>query len=343
MMGHDQQKLAQAVAGEVVGLGRMDHVATGDLLSDKGPPQRSPLWPDPPPHVFALAIHAEQRNDEVKLTAAVQKLAEEDPSLKLELNQDTGELVLWGQGEIHLQIALERLRNRYNVAVRSRAPQVGYKETIRKPVSQHARFKRQTGGHGQFADIHVEIKPQPRGSGFVFDEKVVGGAVPRQFIPAVESGVRDYLGHGPLGFPVVDVAVTLTGGQFHAVDSNEQAFKTVARMAMTEALPKCEPVLLEPILTVIIAAPSEFTPKVQRLVSGRRGQILGFDVRPGWDGWDEVRATLPQAEIHDLIIELRSMTLGVGSYTWQFDHLSELSGRLADRAVEIRQSLTAAQ
>jgi elongation factor G len=222
-------------------------------------------------------------------------------------------------------------------------PAVAYRETIRKPTAQHARFKRQTGGHGQFADVQVEIKPLPRGSGFAYDEKVVGGVVPRQFIPAVETGVKEYLVQGPLGFPVVDVAVTLISGQFHAVDSSEQAFKTAGRMAMSEGMPKCDPVLLEPILQVTIAAPTEFTPKVQRLITGRRGQILGFDGRPGWEGWDEVKALMPEAEVHDLIVELRSLTLGLGFFTTSFDHLAELTGRLADRAIEIRQSAVAAQ
>lgn len=342
MMGHEQRKLPQAGAGDVVALGRLDRIATGDVLTDKGPPSRSPLWPAVLPPVFALAIHAENRNDEVKLTGAIQKLTEEDPALRLEQSTDTGELVLWGQGDIHLQIALDRLRTKYNVPVKGQPPQVPYKESIRKGTAHHARFKRQSGGHGQFADIHVEIKPLPRGAGFTFTESVVGGTVPRQFIPAVETGVRDYLPQGPLGFPVVDLTVNLSSGQFHSVDSSEMAFRTVARMAMTEALPKCEPVLLEPILQVTISVPSDCTAKVQRLISGRRGQILGFDAKPGWSGWDEVKVYLPQAEMHDLIVELRSLTLGVGTYTWIFDRLQELTGRLADKAVEQRQAALAA-
>lgn len=343
MMGHSQEKLSQAAAGEVVALGRLDKAATGDLLTDKGNAGRSALWPELPPPVFGLALHAQNRNDEVKLTAAIQKLVEEDPSLKLDQSTDTGELVLWGQGDIHLQIAMDRLRNKFNVSVKGVPPQVPYRESIRKGTAHHARFKRQTGGHGQFADIHVEVKPLPRGTGFQFEDGVVGGVVPRQFIPAVETGVRDYAVRGPLGFPVVDFAVKLTGGQFHAVDSSEMAFKTVARQAMTEALPACEPVLLEPILTVSIAVPSDFTSKVQRLVSGRRGQILGYDARPGWQGWDEVKAYLPQAEMHDLIVELRSLSLGVGTFTWSFERLQELTGKAADKAVEIRRETLAAQ
>ncbi|CAK0767545.1 Elongation factor G (modular protein) [uncultured Gammaproteobacteria bacterium] len=165
---------------------------------------------------------------------------------------------------------------------------------------------------------------------------MVGGTVPKQFIPAVEAGVREYMPRGPLGFPVVDFTVNLSSGQYHAVDSSEMAFKTAARQAMAEALPKCESVLLEPILSVTIAVPNEFTARAQRIVNGRRGQLLGYDARPGWRDWDEVKCTLPQSEVHDLIVELRSLTQGVGTYAWAFNHLAELTGRQADKAVEQR-------
>ncbi|WP_431854423.1 elongation factor G [Azospirillum sp.] len=342
MMGHDQQKLTQAAAGEVVALGRLEKVKAGDILTDKGNDGAPANWPEVPSPVYGLAVNAENRNDEVKLTGAIQKLIEEDPSLRFEQSHDTGEMVIWGHGDIHLQITMDRLRSKYNVPVKGKPPQVPYKETIRKGVPEHhARFKRQTGGHGQFADIVIQVSPQPRGSGFSFKDAIVGGVVPRNFIPAVEAGIREYTVQGPLGFPVVDFAVSLTGGQYHAVDSSEMAFKTVARQAMQEALPSCEPVLLEPILQVCIAVPSEFTPKVQRLVSGRRGQILGFDARPGWQGWDEVKAYMPQAEIHDLIVELRSLSLGVGTFTWTFERLQELTGKMADKAVEQRKAALA--
>jgi elongation factor G len=338
MQGYEQKKLTSAEAGDVVALGRLNIAATGDALTDKSNAGKPDGWPPVPPAVFGLALSAENRNDEVKLSAAIQKLMEEDPSLKFETGGETGGMILWGQGDVHLQIAIGRLRSKYNVAVGGKAPPVPYKETIRKSTDVHARFKRQSGGHGQFADIHVIVKAMPRGSGFVFKDAVVGGAVPRNFIPAVEAGIREWLGEGPLGFPVVDFEVTLDGGQYHAVDSSEMAFKTAARQAMQEAFPKCEPVLLEPILSVSIAIPAEFTARAQRLVTGRRGQVLGYDQRPGWPGWDEVKATMPQAEIHDLIVELRSLTLGVGTFTYAFDRLQELTGKLADKAVEARQA-----
>lgn len=336
MKGHELTKLAAAGPGDVVALGRMDEVATGMLLSASGRAKAATPWPPKPAPLFSLAIDAENRADEVKLTAALHKLVEEDEALTVEHNPDTHEMVLWGQGEIHLQIAIDRLRLKYNLPVKSHRPQVNYKETIRKGTKHHSRFKRQSGGHGQFADIHVGIAPLPRGKGFEFHDEIVGGAVPRQYIPSVEEGVRDYLGRGPLGFPVVDLAVTLTDGQFHSVDSSDMAFKTAARMAMTEAMPNCEPVLLEPIFAVTVTVPTDFTSRVHGLISGRRGQILGFDAKEGWPGWDEVSAQLPQSELHDLIIELRSLTLGVGTFAWKFDHLQELIGRIADKVVEQR-------
>jgi len=340
--GPSYTKIPSAGEGELVALGKLDGVATGDILTPSGS-VRNELWPAPLPPVYSVAITARNRNDEVKLSAALARMTEEDPSLVFGHDADTGEMVLRGQGDVHLQIAVDRLARRGNVAVDVRPPQVPYKETIRRKTSQHARFKRQTGGHGQFADVHLDIKPLPRGAGFQFDDVVVGGAVPKNYIPAVEAGVRDYLGQGPLGFPVVDVAVTLTNGQYHSVDSSEQAFRTAGRMAMAEALPNCEPVLLEPICEVSLLVPSDCTAKAQRMLSQRRGQILGYDTRPGWTGWDEVRAYLPQAEMRDMIVELRSITLGVGTYTMRFDHLAELTGKMADKVIEARQTAIAAQ
>ncbi len=333
MAGGQTEKISGAAFGDVVGLGRMETVRTGHILKDGADAPDGSAWPAPLTPVYGLAITAENRSDEVKLTGGLQRLNEEDPSLTYEQNEDTHELVLLGQGDVHLQIALDKLRSKYNVAATSIRPSVPYKETIRKPHTQHGRFKRQTGGHGMFGDVVVDIAPRPRGEGFEFNDKIVGGAVPRQYIPAVETGVKEFASEGPLGFPVVDFAVTLTDGQFHAVDSNEMSFKLAARVAMTEGMPKCAPVLLEPIAKVTIDVPSEYTNKVHGLISVRRGQILGFEPKEGWNGWDSLQAHMPQSELHDLIIELRSLSQGVGTYTSEFDHLSELTGKLADDIV----------
>ena len=230
----------------------------------------------------------------------------------------------------------------FGVAVEVSQPRTAYKETIRKGTTQHSRFKRQTGGHGQFGDVQVEIKPLPRGGGFEFIDKVVGGSVPRQYISAVELGAKDYLQRGPLGFPVVDVSVTLFDGQHHAVDSSDMAFKTAGRLAMSEGLPNCAPVLLEPVYSVTINVPSDFTAKIHGLISGRRGQILGFEAKSGWQDWDEVKCQMPQEELRDLIIELRSLTFGVGNFERSFDHLQELTGKPADKVIQNRQEALAA-
>ncbi len=339
--GNGFDKIAKAAAGDVVGLGRMDALKTGDVLTASGKAPGGFNWPEPLAPLYALAVDAENRNDEVKLTAALAKLAEEDPSLSFLHDPDTHELLLQGQGDIHLQIALERLRLRFNLPVKSRRPQVSYKETIRAQVKQHARFKRQSGGHGQFGDVHVEIWPQTRGQGFEFHDRVVGGAVPRTFIGSVEEGIREYLVKGPLGFPVVDVAAALFDGQYHSVDSSDMAFKTAARMAMQEAMPKCQPVLLEPIFAVEISAPASLISRVHSLVTGRRGHILQIASKEGWDAWEVVECLMPQSELQDLVIELRSLTYGVGHFTYRFDHLQELSGRLADKVIEQRQAVPA--
>ncbi|MDY6781427.1 MAG: elongation factor G [Cyanobacteriota bacterium] len=334
LMGQQLDPLQKASVGEIVAIGRLEGVQTGDTLTegdgDEGVqlPKAETLSP-----VYALAIVPDNRKDEVKLSSALGKLLDEDPALYWEQHDDTREIILWGQGEIHLQVALDRLRHKYNLPMTAHLPRIAYKETIRKSVASHGRYKHQSGGHGAFGDVHLEIKPRDRGLGFNFHETIVGGAVPKQYIPGVETGVREYLVQGPLGFPVVDVDVTLTNGSYHSVDSSEQAFKQAARIAMTEGMPKCKPILLEPILAVEVSAPSEFTSKVLQLVSGRRGQILGYEAISDWKGWDRITAHLPQAEMQNFIVELRSLTLGVGFFKWKYDHLREVPGKLAERAI----------
>ena len=335
MLGQEQKKISEAGPGDVVGLGRLEDCKTGETLSDVKDVTQLPKGTQLSP-VYALAIHAAKRDDEVKLSSALSKLTDEDPGLIVEQDADMGELLLRGQGDIHLRINMERMQSKYGLEVASARPSIPYREAIRKGTQQHGRHKKQSGGHGQFGDVHLEIKPLPRGTGFEFVDKIVGGAVPRQYIPAVEAGVVDYLKRGPLGFKVVDVQVTLYDGQYHSVDSSEIAFKTAGSIAMREGMPNCQPTLLEPILHVDVAVPSEFTPKVNAMVSSRRGQILGFEMREGWNGWDVTSAQIPQSEMHDFIIELRSQTQGVGTFTSRFDHLQNLSGRLADDVVQAR-------
>jgi elongation factor G len=337
MMGGEPRKIASAPAGSTVALGRLEGVATGETLATAKAPKQLLARRRTPP-VYGLAIAVPDRKDEVKLTGAVAKLIEEDPSLSLDHNVETHEMVLWGQGEIHLRVALERLLSKFGVTAKASPRHVAYRETIRKGTQVRGRHKKQSGGHGQFGDVVVEIEPRARGEGFSFTDTITGGVVPKQYIPAVEAGVREYLHQGPLGFPVIDVQVNLSDGSYHTVDSSEMAFKTAARLAMTEGMPQCQPVLLEPIAAVDIHVPSDATARVNQIVSGRRGQLLGFDARDGWPGWDTVKAYMPESEIGNLIVDLRSATAGVGTFTWSHDHLAELTGRLAEQVMTARKA-----
>jgi elongation factor G len=338
IMGQHFEKRGSASAGETVALGKLDGAKSGDTLS--GGKQAHPALIEVRPYapVLALAVQAKERKDDVKLGVAFTKLTEEDPSITVVHNSENHEVVIWGQGEMHLRVAAERLGDRYAVPVSTRPPTVGYRETIRKPVTVRGRHKKQSGGHGQFGDVMLEIKPLPRGSGFKFEDRITGGVVPRNYIPAVEEGVLDGLKQGPLGFPVVDVAVALVDGSYHTVDSSDMAFRTAGRIGIAEGLPKCQPVLLEPIHMVEIVCPTDATAKMNAILAGRRGQILGFDTREGWQGWDTVRAQMAEAEIGDLIIEVRSATAGVGSFTFKFDHMAELTGRTADQIIAARRA-----
>jgi elongation factor G len=338
LSGQSSEKRAPAGPGETVALGKVDHAKTGDMLTTGKEPHKATATVPPYPPVLAIAVSAKERKDDVKLGQALNKLLEEDPSLSVVHNPETHEVVVWGQGEMQLRVATERLANRFGVALTQRQPTVGYRETIRKAITQRGRHKKQSGGHGQFGDVVIEVKPLPRGSGFTFDEKITGGVVPRQYIPSVEEGVIDGLKTGPLGFAVVDLAVTLIDGSYHTVDSSDMAFRTAGRIGITEALPQCQPVLLEPIYTVEISCPNEATAKINAILSGRRGQILGFDTREGWNGWDAVRATMPEAEIGDLIVEVRSATAGAGTFTFKFDHMAELTGKQADQIIAARRA-----
>jgi elongation factor G len=338
VLGQSNEKRGPAALGETVAFAKLEKAKTGDTLSVGKQPHPPLAKVAPYPPVLAIAITAKERKDDVKLGQALTKLAEEDPSITIVHNSETHEVVLWGQGEMHLRVATERLSDRYGVAIERRTPSVGYRETIRKSITQRGRHKKQSGGHGQYGDVVLEIKPLPRGAGFTFQERITGGVVPRNYIPSVEEGVIDALKHGPLGFPVVDLSVALIDGSYHTVDSSDMAFRIAGRVGITEGLPQCQPVLLEPIHLVEIVCPNEATAKINALMSSRRGQILGFDTREGWDGWDMVRAKMPEAEIGDLIVEIRSATAGAGTFTFKFDHMAELTGRTADQIVAARRA-----
>jgi elongation factor G len=333
VQGAHTSRVPGANEGATVGFAKLENIATGDCFAVGKTRPNAIVSIAPPEPVYSFAIKVKDRKDDVRMTSAIAKIVEEDPALVFETKADMGEMRLLGQGEMHLRVAVERLASRFQVGVETGKPKVGYRETIKGSATARGRHKKQTGGHGQFGDVVLEVTPLPRGEGFVFHDKITGGVVPRQYIPSVETGVTDYVKKGPLGFPVVDVAVTLSDGSYHTVDSSDAAFQAAAKIAMAEALPKAKPVLLEPILAVEVTVPTEALSKATGLVTARRGQILGYDNRPGWQGWEVLNAMIPESEIGDLIVELRSATAGVGTFSTRFDHMAELTGRPAEQVL----------
>ncbi len=334
VQGAQTKKVSTAPEGDVAAIGKLDPVAAGDLLATGGAAQKAAIAPARRFPVFQLAIATKDRKDDVRLSGALQKLVDEDSGLSVLHDQITHEILLQGQGDPHLRAVIERLKSRFNVEVTTAPPSTPYKETIRKSAEKRGRHKKQTGGHGQFGDCVIQVAPLPRGGGFEFVDKIHGGAIPRQWIPAVEAGVKDAMLKGPIGFPVVDVSVTLIDGSFHAVDSSEHSFQMAGRIGMNEALADCSPVILEPIEKLAIYTPNSGTAKINSAVSSHNGQILGFAAREGWPGWDRVDAYLPHAERQSFIIDLRSMTQGLATFEAAFDHMVEVSGRRAEDAAK---------
>ena len=334
LQGGQTTKIARAEPGDIVGIAKIDTVQAGDRLGSAGrAPAPAPSIERPVTNC-ALAIVVKDHKDEVRLSTALNRLTEEDPALHWGADDATHETLLHGLNDEHLAVVLARLKRRYGVAVAVRQPGIAYKETIRRAAKQHGRHKKQSGGHGQFGDVIIEIRPLERGEGFRFEDKITGGAIPRQWIPAVEQGVRDAMASGPLGFPVVDVAVALVDGSFHSVDSSELAFRTAGRMAMADALAAAAPYLLEPIAHVTIHSPGSAVSRITSAATSRRGQMLGITPLDGWSRWDAIELLLPEAELHGLETELRSLSQGMAHYEARFDHLAEVSGKLASGIVQ---------
>ena len=336
LQGGQTGKIARAEPGDIIGIAKLDAVQAGDRLglAGRAPDPAQPV--DRPVTNHALAIAARDHKDEVRLSTALNRLVEEDPALHWGTDEATRETLLHGLNDEHLNVVLARLKRRYGVEVSARPPSTAYKESIRKAVTQHGRHKKQSGGHGQFGDVIIEVRPLPRGEGFRFEDRITGGAIPRQWIPAVEMGVKDAMTSGPLGFPVVDVAVALVDGSFHSVDSSELAFRTAGRIAMAEALAGAAPYLLEPIAHVTVRAPGSAVSRITSAATSRRGQMLGITPIDGWSRWDQIELLLPEAELHGLETELRSLSQGMAHYEAYFDHLAEVNGKLASGIVKER-------
>jgi elongation factor G len=334
VQGEKTAKVSEARDGDVVAVAKIDSIKAGQWLgTGKLPP---PIEISYPARNCAIAIEPADRKDDVKLSGALQRLSEEDGALVVEHDDANHEIRLRGVNDEHLNTVLARLKRRYGVEVKSHQPTVGYRESIRKSVTQKGRHKKQSGGHGQFGDVIIEVKPLPRGSGFVFEERIHGGSVPKQWIPAVEDGVREAMVKGPLGFEVVDCHVALIDGSYHSVDSSELAFRLAGRIAMQEALAAAQPHLLEPMHKLTVVCPSNATSRITSAIAGRRGQMLGMAPRDGWTGWDRIEALIPEAELSGLEAELRSQSQGLATYEAEFDHLAELNGPLADKVIQQR-------
>jgi elongation factor G len=336
VQGDKTAKLARAEEGALVAVAKVDGVKSGQWLSSGALPP--PIEIEQPPRNACLAIEPADRKDDVKLSGALARVVEEDPSLAIEQDEMSHELRLKGVNDEHLRTTLARIKRRYGVEVTHRAPSIGYRESIRRPVTQRGKHKKQSGGHGQFGDVVIEVAPLARGEGFRFGERISGGAVPRQYIPAVEQGVRDAMAKGPMGYPVVDVAVTLTDGSFHSVDSSELAFRTAGRIAMHDALAQAAPHLLEPVQRVTLTCPGSATSRATSATAGRRGQMLGMGPRDGWAGWDRIEALIPESELDGLEAELRSLSQGLASFEAKFDHLAEVQAGQAAKLARGREA-----
>ncbi len=334
VQGATLKKVAAVAVGDITAIGKVEGAGAGQILSTTGRPQAVRAAARPRRPLFAVALSARNHKDDVRLSGALGKLIEEDPGLSLTHDPEAHQVLLAGQGEGHVRLALERMKRRFGVEIDTASPRTPYRETIQKGTTTRARHKKQSGGHGQFADVTVEIRPLPRGSGFVFSQRVVGGSVPKQWIPAVEQGVRDGLEKGALGFPVTDLEVTLIEGQTHSVDSSEMAFRLAGRLAIEDGLAACGSILLEPIEKLTVYSPSPSASNVTSALTARRGQILGLAPREDWRGWERIEAFLPQSERRDLIAEIRGLTQGLGAFEADFDHMAELTGRLATEAAE---------
>jgi len=343
LMGKNQSAVQKAEPGSIVAIARLESAQTGDTLCSGGAKtiMAVPALPRP---AFILAIRPHDRSDEAKLSQLLGRLRDEEPTLVVERAQFTDELVVRGHGEMQLIVVAERMARKYGVKLDTQLPQVPYRETITGKTQQQGRYKHQTGGHGMFGDVHLEIEPLPRGEGFKFAERIVGGVVPKQFHPGVEKGVREALERGAVaGYPVVDLRVTLYDGSYHAVDSNEAAFKMAASVGMRDGMPKCNPVLLEPVQRVEISIPTHYTSAVLQQVSGRRGQILSYGAHDDRQGWDIVKALVPQAEMLRYLTELRTATQGLGSYTAVHDHFEVAPPKVVQTVSAARKELAAAK
>jgi elongation factor G len=322
-----REDVDEVFTGDIAAAVGLKYTTTGDTLADEAHPilLESITFPEP---VISVAIEPKTKADQDKLGIGLQRLTEEDPTFKVHTDDETGQTIIAGMGELHLEIIIDRLMREFRVDANQGKPQVAYKEAIKRPAHGVGRFIRQSGGKGQFGHAEVDVRPGERGSGFIFEDKITQGRIPREFIPAVEKGVREALQTGVVaGYPVLDITVTLVDGSYHAVDSSEMAFQVAGSMAVKDAMHKAQPYLLEPIMKVDVVMPEEYLGDVMGDLASRRGHILGME---GRGTSQNVRANVPLAEMFGYATELRSMTSGRATYSMEFSHYAEMPGNLAE-------------
>ena len=327
MHANKREEIKEVYAGDIAAAVGLRTATTGDTLCDENHPiiLESIEFPEP---VISIAIEPKSKADQEKLGLSLQKLATEDPSFRVRTDEETGQTIISGMGELHLEIIVDRLLREFNVGANVGKPQVAYKETVRKSVEQQGKFIRQTGGRGQYGDVWIKLEPQQPGTGFEFVDAIKGGSIPREYIPAVEKGVKEATENGALaGYPIVDVKVTLFDGSYHDVDSSEIAFKIAGSMAFKQAARKASPVLLEPIMSVEVVVPEDFMGDVIGDLNSRRGKVLGMDTRPAAQAID---ARVPLAQMFGYATDLRSMTQGRATYTMQFSHYEPVPANVAE-------------
>lgn len=317
--------------GAIVAVAKLKETSTGDTLCDEKAPFKLKK-PDVAPCIISYALAAEKQGEEDKVFASVQKLLDEDITLELTRNEETGDMLLSGMGQLHIETTVEKVKRRYKVGIVLKTPKIPYRETIKGKAEVQGKYKKQTGGRGQYGDCWIRLEPLPRGKGYEFVDAIVGGVIPKQYIPAVDAGIQEAARKGVVaGYPVVDFKVTLYDGSYHSVDSSEMAFKIAGSMAFKKAVEKCKPILLEPIMNVTVYIPDEYMGDVIGDISGRRGKVLGSDSK---NGITEVKAQVPMAEMLTYAQSLTSMTSGQGTYTMEFDHYEEVPSQIAEKIIE---------
>jgi elongation factor G len=331
MTGKNQKTLSEALPGDLVAIPKLKETATGDTLCDEKSPIRFPEV-KPLPAVISYAIEAKEKGDEEKVFAGINKLLEEDPTLRLDRDPATGEALLSGMGSVHIETTLERLRRKFSVEVNLKTPKVPYRETLKGRTRVQGRYKKQTGGRGQFGDTWLEIEPAGQGEGYVFLDEIVGGAIPRNYIPAVEKGIGEAMAQGVYaGYPMVDVKVHLVDGSYHPVDSSEMAFKVAGSMGFKKGVPQCKPTIMEPIMVLTVTVPDDAMGDVMGDISGRRGRVLGMEAK---GSLQIIKAHVPMAEVLSYQPELTQMTGGRGAFSMGLDHYEEAPGDVQAKLVE---------